>query len=155
MAKPSEAPSTPILAGMPDPESALREIQNADVSEDAPGVPNPRSAEEFSFTVDHTDGAGNRRKGEFKNRILTIEQRLNTSLLQAKLTRNTPWEAIDPEGQYLTTVIAHLTASLVEKPSWFSVSKMRDVALLNKVYAEVAEHEAYFRGDRKAEGSGA
>jgi hypothetical protein len=154
MAKQNEAPSTPIL-GMPDPERALKEITSADIVEASASTPSPMASEEYAFTIDHTDGAGVRRKGEFKNRILTIEQRLNISLLQAKLTRNTPWEALDPEGQYLTTVVAHLTSSLIEKPAWFKVSEMRNVALLNLVYAEVARHESYFRGERPIEGAGA
>jgi len=155
MAKQTEAPSTPIPLGSPDPEKALREIQNAEAVESDATTPSPLAAEEYSFSIDHTDGAGVRRKGEFKNRILTIEQRLNISLLQARLTRNTPWEAMDPEGQYLTTVIAHLTTSLAEKPAWFKTSELRNVALLNMVYAEVAKHEAYFRGERPLEGAGA
>lgn len=149
-----EPPSTPIL-GAVDPDAALREIQNAEIVQADASAPNPKASEEYAFVIDHTDGAGARRRGEFKNRILTIEQRMNLSLLQAKLTRNTPWEALDPEGQYLVTIIAHLTSSLVEKPAWFKVSEMRDVKLLNAVYAEVAEHEAYFRGERPAQNAGA
>jgi hypothetical protein len=147
MAK-QEAPSTPIVSGLPDPEQALRDIQNADVVETETQAASPMSQEDYAFTIDHTDGAGTRRKGAFKNRILTIEQRLNLSLVQARLTRNTPWEAIDGEGQYLANVIAHLTASLIEKPAWFKVFELRDVRLLNLVFAEVAKHEAYFRGER-------
>lgn len=150
---PKEPPSTPLLGNV-DPDAALREIQNADVTSEGAAGPNPMAAEEYAFTIEHKDGAGVRRKGEFKNRILTIEQRMNLSLLQARLTRNTPWEAIDPEGQYLVTVIAHLTSSLIEKPAWFKVSELRDVALVNKVFAEVASHEAYFRGERSSQGAG-
>ena len=88
--KPNEAPSTPILAGIPDPEAALREIQNAEVVQTDPTVPHPMASEEYVFVVDHTDGSGVRRVGEFKNKILSIGQRLNVSLLQARLARNTP-----------------------------------------------------------------
>ena len=45
-------------------------------------------------------------------------------------------------------MIAHLTASLAEKPAWFKTSELRDIVLLNKVYGEVAKHESYFRGER-------
>lgn len=150
-----EAPTTPILGSPIDPDAALRDLQNAEVVQDTTGAPNPLASEEFVFFIEHVDGAGVRRKGEFKNRILTIEQRLNLSLLQARLTRNTPWDAIDPDGQYLANVISHLTVSLVMKPEWFKTSELRDITLLNKVYAEVARHEAYFRGERTPQGAGA
>lgn len=154
MTKQTEAPSTPI-PGSIDPEKALRDIENADAVTATATEVSPLASEEYVFTIDHTDGAGVRRKGEFKNRILTIEQRLNLSILMARLSRNTPWEAMDPEGQYLLTIIAHLTSSLAEKPAWFKPSELKVVALMHLVYGEVAKHEAYFRGDRPAEGAGA
>lgn len=141
----AEAPST-LIPRVGNPEDELRAIKAAATeAPEAQASDNPLANEEFTFHVDWTDGLGQRKTGDFKNRILTIEQRLNVGLLKARLSRNTPWVALDDDTQYLFEMIAHLTESLVEKPAWFKATDMRDVGLLNHVYERVAEHETFFR----------
>lgn len=144
MADKNEAPSTPL--GAPNADAALKELLKAETVSATPSAFNPRGSETYTFSIDMTDGAGVRRTGEFTNKILTIEQRMTVSLLIAKLSRNTPWEAIDDEGRNLLEMVAHLTISLAAKPSWFALDTLTNIRLLNAVFAEVAGHEAFFRG---------
>jgi hypothetical protein len=143
------------LPPTPDPEKLLKDIQakasegktNAELGVD------PRTAEEYTFTIDLTGGDGRRYVGEFTNRILTPQQRINAGVMRAALAQNTPFEALDPETSYLLEQIAHLTISIVKKPSWWATGGAKPVLntdVLNAVYMEVAMHEATFRGSAPA-----
>jgi hypothetical protein len=147
---PSEAPTTPLPRAV-DPEAELKALR-ADVAPESPkdDADNPMGKEKWGFSVDFK-GA----KASFTNKILTIAERVEVGLLQARLARNAPWEALDEETRYLLNVIAHLTVSLAEKPMWFSPNTLKDTAILYAVYAEVAKHETYFRTGGATQASGA
>jgi hypothetical protein len=134
---------------MPDPTKALAAIENRSPEIDAPAPSDPKAAEQYEFVVSVKDGAGKVWSGTFKNRILTIEDRVNVGLTQATLVSGIPWSSLDPETQALTEVMAHLAKSLVDKPRWFVLSgpdAIRNTRILNAVFREVTAHEAFFRG---------
>jgi hypothetical protein len=148
---PTEPPSTPI-ARVQDPDAELKALRavEPDTAPPKDEANNPLAQEQWAFALDYKSS-----RAQFKNKILSIAERVEVGLLQSRLARLTPWEAIDEDTRYLLSVIAHLTVSLVEKPAWFKASEMKDVAFLYTVYTEVAKHEAYFRGDRPSQKVGA
>lgn len=145
----TEAPSTPILGSF-NPDGELQAIR----AEQAPapvGGNNPMAAEEYAFTIERIRVDGSRISGSFKNKILSIQERIELGLLAARATRGAAWSSLDDDTQYLVNLVAHLTVSLLEKPIWFKIAEIKDTVFINKVFAEVSKHEAFFRGSGAAQ----
>jgi hypothetical protein len=149
-----EAPSLPIPS-VPSIEEAAAKVQEEDKLQESDD--SPMAQEQYTFELDYTSGNGRKYKGTFTNKILTPQDRIRVGQMQAALTGNTPWDALDPETQYFVGMVSQLQISLVKKPDWFIMSgakAMRDINVLNKVYTEVASHEAFFRKPGETEGPG-
>lgn len=148
----AEAPSTPFPS-TPDPEATLASIRAASQAQAEPAKAdddNPLAQERYAFSITYLD-----KTGVFENKILTLQDRIDVGLLQARLAQNTPWQALDEDTRYLVQVTAHLAGSLTKKPAWFSLANLLDPAVAFLVYEEVARHEAYFRGRRPPQKAGA
>lgn len=145
---------------MLSPEAAANKLAKPkDEDEDKDPAADPRAAEEYEFTLEVREPRGKVWSGKFKNRILTIEERVNIGLTATAMANGIPWRMLDEDTQYLLTALAHLSKSLVEKPRWFVITgehAMKNTRIISKVYAEVSAHEAYFRGSdapaKKGEG---
>lgn len=136
------APSTPI-PGMPNPDALKKELSKPKPEDDP--RKDPKSRDTYVFEIDMAFSDGERFKGSFTNKILTIEDKANVSLLMNRLANGIAFDLLDGEGQYLISVIAHLTYSLTEKPKWFDVTTMKHTPLINAVFKEVTAHEEFFR----------
>jgi len=107
----------------------------------------PRMAKEYTFNFEWKDGRGKTWRGKFTNRILNIHQRQLVGILRARLSSNTPPDALDVVTNNINDMIAHLTYSLVKKPKWANnLLELTDVALLQAVMKEVLDHEDFFHG---------
>lgn len=136
-----------LVPGSPDPAKALAELEAQSEKKDEFPKDDPRGQEELEFTVDWKHPrTGERLVGKFKNKILTVQDRISVGNLRALLTGHTPFEALDPETRYLTEIQAHLTLSLIVKPKWFDATEMKDPRVVYKVYERAQDHENFFRG---------
>ncbi len=114
----------------------------------------PMAQEQYEFTVEIVDGGGRKLGGKFKNRILSPDEKGRVGLLIAKLTKGAIWVTLDPDTQYIYTMMAHLALSLAEMPKDFSITGTKNTRLLEAVYREVAAHESYFLGPPPAPPAG-
>ncbi len=135
-----------LVPGSPDPEKALADLEAESEKDEFP-EDDPRGQETLEFSIDWKHPrTGKRLKGKFKNRILTVQDRISVGNLRAMLASHTPFEALDLETRYLTEVQAHLTVSLAKKPPWFDATEMKDARIVYEVYGKVQDHERFFRG---------
>lgn len=120
---------------------------NEDLDETATPTVDPRSRAEFTFDLDYTDGQGKNWSGTFTNKILTLADISRAKVLESRLAGGQPFSSMDPFGQLLHQVLAHLQFSLLVKPQWATdLSELRDVKVLMAIWKEVQDHEsAYFR----------
>lgn len=118
--------------------------------------PDPRASETYSFTVEVYGGDGKlvEGSGQFTNKILTVQDRVDIGLTASKIVRHLPWQVLDPETQETVLIGAHLSLSLVERPDKFSVDKIKNTRLLQRVWQEVESHEVTFRGSDAPQGTG-
>lgn len=111
---------------------------------------NPKTLKEYTFQFEHREsGTKKMRRGPFTNRILTIRMRRMVGVVQAQLAGGVPWESLSPYDRDLIGKIAHLTVSLDRdrRPKWASdFEDLYDDEILDKLYTEVADHEATFHG---------
>ena len=110
----------------------------------------PKAQEIYEFAIDEKIGR-REYKGRFKNKILTLEDKLRVGNVRSLLTNQAPWEALDPDTRLLSEIQAHLAISLQEKPRWFDSTKLHDSRILYRVYRRVQEHESFFRGSEASE----
>lgn len=142
-----------LIPGSPDPEKALADLETKSEKKGEFPKDDPRGEEELEFTIDWTHPrTGERLTGQFKNKILTVQDRISVGNLRALLAGHTPFEALDPETRYLTEIQAHLTLSLSVKPKWFDATEMKDLRVVYKVYERAQDHENFFRGPEQAKG---
>lgn len=114
----------------------------------------PRTKPEYPFDFEWKDGNGKVWKGKFKNTRLTIRQQQLVGVLQAQMSGNTPYNALDGLTQEINLMIAHLAFSLDEeaRPDWGKdLRDLDSIELLQALYKEVALHEAIFHGLRPIE----
>jgi hypothetical protein len=149
-------PATPIPA-MPrigDPDEALAAAQNVTTNQAPTTALDPKTAEEYTFDIDIVDGAGKHLKGTFTNKILSIEERMNVGLSVARMTGGIPYISLDEESAGLIETVAQLNACLKKPwPPWFVLygdDALKSTRALYAIFAEVAAHEATFRGPSKA-----
>ena len=107
----------------------------------------PRMKEEWTFHFHYKDKVGRIWKGDFTNRILTIDQVNQVGVIRAGLCGNLPIMALDAATLDNSEMLSHLTVSLVKRPKWAaSLGKLHDPELLRALYAEVSSHEDFFHG---------
>lgn len=153
----SDAPPSTLIPRVLSPEDAAKRVEG-ELQPAAPKVASrdPKGEELYEFSISVTDGAGNTESGKFKNKILTIGDRIQVGLTQSFMVGRTPWEVLDADTQWLVSALAHLSISLVEKPEWFRTTMgLKNVRSVQKVYAEVAAHEQFFRGTDTPQETGA
>ena len=115
----------------------------------------PMGNEEFTFTIDWTHPRnGKKYVGDFKNKILTIENSIAVGNMRSLLTASLPYDSLDQGTRNLSQIQAHLAYSLVEKPDWFDPTKLTDPRLVYLVFDEVEAHEQFFRGTPPTSGTG-
>jgi hypothetical protein len=144
----SEAPAGTPIPKVMSPEEAKKAVAGAQTPE-PPKVKakDPKGEEVYAFSVSVTEGSGRVWAGDFENKILNLEERVQVGLTASFMVGRVPWEVLDGDTQYLVTAIAHLSASLVKKPEWYAkVMELKNIRIITAIYAEVAKHEAYFRG---------
>ena len=106
----------------------------------------PRVGRTKKFQIRHETSDGSILIGEFTNKILTISDRIAIGGLMARMAGGVSYESLDPATRQLAEVVSHLQCSLKEKPSWFGdLLGEEDMVLIEKIWEEVASHEAMFR----------
>lgn len=119
-----------------------------------------------TFSYKWEDDDGNVQVGTFTTKRLSVLDRSKLSVRKSQLSggmycvrdeNNHPTgQGIDPDTDYLNTVIAHLELALIQKPIWFKLDEISDVNVLYEIYEKVLDFEMTFfrRRDRSAaEGS--
>lgn len=118
----------------------------------------PRMKEEWTFPFLYKDGCGRVWKGDFTNRILSIDQINQVGVIRARLCGNAPITALDPATFDNAEMLAHLTVTLTKRPKWAAeLGKLKDPEILQRLYKEVCVHEDTFHGrgqDTEAGGGG-
>lgn len=139
--KPAVAPPTP------DPKEAAAAVKDRS----GPDY-DDKGAEEgvgdiFSFEVDYEDkGRSLRWRGRFRAHVLTLAEKAQVGITRARLTNNTPIDALDAATIQILEMQAHLAVAIDSGPDWWKPNKLRDVNVLHAVYAEVAKYERRFWG---------
>ena len=112
----------------------------------------PRANREYPFQFKWTDSAGKTWSGPFVSKILTLGEQSLVGTLRARLSGSVAYEALDDFTKELNYLVANLSYSLKDRPEWAKdLRELDDIALLQALFAEVAKHEATFRGQRKTE----
>lgn len=106
----------------------------------------PKGREEYTFRLRWTDGRSKLWEGEFTNKILSIGERQMAGTLRARFS-NVAFDRLDALTSEINFITAHLTFSLKDKPEWAkNLRDLKDIALIQAIYEEVASHEATFFG---------
>lgn len=112
----------------------------------------PRAQREYSFEFNWVDGRGKAWSGSFINKILSIRDRQLVGVMRARLAAGMPVESLDTYTAEINLMIAHMTFSLTEQPSWAAdLRSLDNVELLQALYTEVLGHEATFHGSGTSE----
>jgi hypothetical protein len=128
-----------------------RITQRQEAEQEKKDEEDPKLQETYTFTLDYVDGRGKRWKGEFTNKILTMQDRQTVGALQAQWQLGMAHAAFDPEISGMNYVLAHMAVSL--KPgkgaNWAKdLRQVTDLDLVQAIYVEVADHEATFHGHK-------
>jgi hypothetical protein len=119
------------------PEEVINELQD------------PRLNPTYTFNFTYIDERGREWKGEFTNKVLNVLEVSRVASLRASMLGNSPLDAIDLPTYRHTERLAHLTVSLIGRPSWAKADKLEklyDPNLIAQLYEEAASHEAIFHG---------
>lgn len=120
-----------------------------------PDKPDPRSEKSYTFQVDFKDVRGKIWKGQFTNQILSIHERQRVGVMRSMLGGGQPIPSLDPMTIELNLMVAHMTYSLKERPTWAeNLRSLEDPAVLQHIYEEVDSHESYFLGWGTPQGEG-
>jgi hypothetical protein len=116
----------------------------------------PRLKEDWTFPFSYTDLVGREWKGEFTNRILSVDQINQVGVIRARLCGNAPIDALDMTTLNNAEAHAHLTVSLIKRPKWaVDLGKLKDPEILRRLYVEVSSHEDIFHGREPHQAAGA
>ena len=88
---------------------------------------------------------GERKTGTFKTKFLGVTARLRIGTIRAKLLEGAPQQSVDTLTDDLAFMIAYLTVSLIQVPSWWDYDKLDEISELREVYMEVYEFNQTFR----------
>jgi len=115
--------------------------------EDKPNDDDPRTQRVYVFDFEWRDGTGKVWRGKFENTVPDIQTRQLIGVLRSQLGNNVPFDALDPTVREMNLVIAHLSFSLTKRPKWADdLGTLYSFELLQRIYEEVATHEAIFLG---------
>lgn len=107
----------------------------------------PRDQKEWTFQFSWKDGRGKLWEGQFTNKILSIAEQQRVAIFEAQLAGGLPFESLDTGMRNINHAVAHMSYSLVKKPSWANdLRQLLDPSLVIALYLEVASHEARFFG---------
>lgn len=134
------------------------EIRGEDDTEEQQ-TDNPKAQVEYTFEFGpHTEsGTGKVCRGKFTNRILSNGDKRAVGVMQAQLSGGVPWGSLAPFDQDLISKLAHLSVSIPvrKRPKWaWNLENLYDITIIDKLYEEVADHEATFHGSVEAEAEG-
>jgi hypothetical protein len=108
-----------------------------------------------SFDIDYlSEVDGRRYKGKFLAKKLSIRDIAALGVRKSQLNGGMhhdaehPGHGVDEQTDEFNNMIAHLEISVVEKPQWWNLDEITDVALIGQVYAEVLAFENKFLGRR-------
>lgn len=115
--------------------------------------PDPRHAEEWTFSISYTSRRGKAYEGEFTNRILSVGEANTVQAAAARLALGVPFESLSPSARQLNEAIAHMSVSLFDKdgtlrgPEWArDLRVLFDPDAVIQLWSKVIEHEtAFFR----------
>jgi hypothetical protein len=133
----------------PEDTEALKDaaVKAAPLAEEQPAKPDGRTEKTWTFAFSWTDERKKTWEGTFTNKILSIAERQQAAILEAKLCGGLPYDAIDPATRNVNHAIAHMVFSLRDSPPWAKdLRKLEDALLVIAIYQEVASHEATFFG---------
>lgn len=100
-----------------------------------------------TFDLDYVDKRGHRWRGRFTTHILTMREQVQIGLVRARMAGGVSPDQLDVLTANMLEMLAHLTIAVDEAPAWFkNIENFRDQVLLEKIYAEVAQHERRFHG---------
>ena len=132
--------------------------RNQEAGDDAASV-DPKAALTYEFEIDWRDPQGNRWRGHFRNKVLTVGQRRQVKIIKAKLAADLTVAALDADVWILNEKLAHLMVSLDQTvegfPKW--ARKLDDLfyeELIDLLYTEIVSHEATFLRRGSSAGSG-
>lgn len=91
-------------------------------------------------------------EGQFTTKKLSIKDLAAIGVRKVQLNggyyhdENRPGMGIDPQTDWMNSMIAHLEVALVQAPMWFKVEDIIDGNLLAKIFEQVMEFEnSFFR----------
>ena len=134
-----------------------KQIDRAETSpeETAAELDEPRMKKRWSFEFDYTDKRGRRWRGEFTNKILSIDDINRVGTIRAGACNYAPITSLDLATINNAETLAHLTVSLVKRPTWAAdLGALHDPEVLAKLYQEVSSHEEIFHGHRSDPAAG-
>jgi hypothetical protein len=146
---------TASIPELPRASEAAAKLEGKSPTDPLATTDDPKDSREYTWQFDWTDKRGKPWRGEFTNRILSIRERQRQKVLKAQLSGNTPISALDGDAWTLNEMISHMTISLIKRPDWAGeLTDLLDEVLVEKLYEEVASHEATFHRRGEGEGEG-
>lgn len=132
-------------------EKIKKDLEGGEKSPEKEGkdLSDPRLHENWEFPFSYQDNRGRTWKGTFVNKILTVIETSRVAAIRATLLGHSPIESIDIWTYEHTERLAHMSISLIKRPSWAEGDKLGqlyDPILISELYRRVASHEAIFHG---------
>lgn len=144
----SEAPEH-LQQASKDAADAIRKRMDAKKEErDAEAeASDPKAEEKYLFEFAWRDARGKLWKGNFTNRVLTHADRQVVGALQSEWQLGRPHSSFDPDVSAMNFMLAHMTVTLDGDAEWAKdLRRLHSSELIQKLYEEVASHEATFHG---------
>lgn len=136
--------------------AAMREAVDRQVDEktSAPAAKaargdDPRLKREYTFEFRYVAQDGTVHEGRFKNRILTVGERMRAGTLSSDLVGGRSYASLPGEAQQFATAVGWMTFSLDPKvrPDWAAnLARIDDENLLLALFGEVWAHQNTFLG---------
>lgn len=145
------------MGDIPELKSAAQIASELDRKDSNEETQDPKEARAYTFDFSYTDARGKLYAGKFTNQILTIKQRRQVKVTKAQMSGGVSVSALDADQWEMNEMIAHMAISLDRKsmPEWaLDLEELTDDRIVYQLYAEVASHEATFRGGGAADPSG-
>lgn len=117
-------------------------------------------ARTFQFWISHKSKMdGNLYEGQFTCKKMSIKDLASIGVHKVQLNggyyhdENKPGFGIDPQTDWLNSMIAHLELALIQTPLWFVIEDIIDGEILSAVFTKVMEFEnSFFRSSGKQAG---
>ena len=137
------------LGEAPSPDE-LRDRLDAEVTRAPANVPSSKNAREYVFPF-RFEGDGRTYEGTFKNRILTVGDRMRAGALASDLVAGRAFSSLPGAAQQLAVAISWMTYSLDRemRPDWArDLSAIEDERVIFSLYGEVWDHQSTFLGKK-------